>query len=46
MLIPNTRNSVVALSAVIKLMVLEVFNDEGPPNNRVCKETQLSSKNG
>ena len=38
-LITNTRCSVVALSAVIKFMVVEVFNVEGPPNNRVCKET-------
>ena len=45
-LITNTRCSVVALTAVIKFIVVEVFNDEGPPNNRDCKETQFSSKNG
>ena len=39
----NTRGRIVALSAVVKFVIVDVFNDEEFPNNRVCKETQFSS---
>ena len=37
-LIINTRCRIVALSAVVNFMIVEVLNDEELPNNRVCKE--------
>ena len=45
-LIINTCCRIVALSAVVKFMIVEVLNDKELPNNCVCKETQLSSKDG
>ena len=45
-LIINTRCRIVALSAVVNFMIVEVLNDKELPNNRVCKETQFSSKDG
>ena len=45
-LIINTRCRIVALSVVVKFMIVEVLNDKELPNNRVCKETQFSSKDG
>ena len=36
----------IALSVVVKFMIVEVLNDKELPNNRVCKETQFSSKDG
>ena len=36
----NTRCRIVALSVVVKFMIVEVLNDKELPNNWVCKETQ------
>ena len=44
-LIINTRCRIVALSAVVKFMIVEVLNDKELPNNRVCKES-LVQKTG
>ena len=34
------------MSVVVKFMIVEVLNDKDLPNNRVCKETLFSSKDG
>ena len=45
-LIRTTRCRIVALSVVVKFMIVQVLNDKELPNNLVCKEKQFSSKDG
>lgn len=41
-LIINTRCGIVALSFVVKFMIVEVLNNKELPNNCVCKETKFT----
>ena len=38
----NTRCRIVALSVVVKFMIVEVLNNKELPNNCVCKETKFT----